>query len=100
VHSALFAFMDEGRESAEFAIAVRSDLKGRGLGWLMMQLIIEYGRSAGFERIYGQILQENTIMLKMCKQLGFETRINGADPSVREVSLTMKRFDDASNDPA
>jgi hypothetical protein len=31
---------DEGRESAEFAIAVRSDLKGRGLGWLMMQLKI------------------------------------------------------------
>jgi RimJ/RimL family protein N-acetyltransferase len=80
---------DEGRESAEFAIAVRSDLKGRGLGWLMMQLIIEYGRSAGFARIYGQILQENTVMLKMCRELGFETRVTGADPGVREVSLTL-----------
>jgi hypothetical protein len=28
-------------------------------------------------------------MLKMCRQLGFETRVTGADPGVREVSLTL-----------
>ena len=32
-------------DSGEYAILVRSDLKGRGLGWLLMQTIIEYARS-------------------------------------------------------
>ena len=76
-------------ESAEYAIAVRSDLKGLGLGWLMMQLIIEYARSTGLNRMHGQILRENSVMLKMCKELGFEIRSNAADPGVREVSLTL-----------
>ena len=33
----------------EYAILVRSDLKGHGLGWLLMQLIIEYARAEGIE---------------------------------------------------
>ena len=36
-------------DSGEFAILVRSDLKGRGLGWQLMQLIIEYARAEGLE---------------------------------------------------
>ena len=34
-------------DSGEYAILVRSDLKGHGLGWLLMQTIIEYARSEG-----------------------------------------------------
>jgi RimJ/RimL family protein N-acetyltransferase len=33
--------VDEVDDTAEYAIVIRSDIKGRGLGWLMMQLIIE-----------------------------------------------------------
>ena len=38
-------------ESGEYAILLRSDLKGRGLGWALMQLIIEYARSEGLKVI-------------------------------------------------
>ena len=34
-------------ENGEYAILLRSDLKGRGLGWALMQMIIEYARSEG-----------------------------------------------------
>ena len=50
-------------ESGEYAILLRSDLKGRGLGWLLMQLIIEYARAEGLRRIEGQVLSENRTML-------------------------------------
>jgi acetyltransferase len=30
---------------AEYAILVRSDLNGHGLGWLLMELMIEYARA-------------------------------------------------------
>ena len=50
---------DAEYDSGEYAILVRSDLKGRGLGWLLMQLIIEYARAEGMRTIEGQVLQEN-----------------------------------------
>ena len=31
---------DANFDPAEYAILVRSDLKGRGLGWLLMQMIV------------------------------------------------------------
>ena len=46
-------------ENGEYAILLRSDLKGRGLGWTLMQLIIEYAKSEGLKQISGQVLQEN-----------------------------------------
>ena len=38
---------DADFDTAEFAILVRSDQKGHGLGWQLMQLIIEYARAQG-----------------------------------------------------
>ena len=35
---------DYAYESGEYAILIRSDLKGYGLGWLLMELMIEYAR--------------------------------------------------------
>ncbi|KIZ39276.1 bifunctional acetate--CoA ligase family protein/GNAT family N-acetyltransferase, partial [Rhodopseudomonas palustris] len=42
-------------ESGEYAILLRSDLKGRGLGWALMQLIIEYAKSEGLKSVAGQV---------------------------------------------
>jgi acetyltransferase len=47
------AHADANYERGEFAILVRSDMKGRGLGYLVMQLIIEYARSEGLTAIGG-----------------------------------------------
>jgi acetyltransferase len=58
-------------DTAEYAVLVRSDVKGRGLGWLLMQTILEYARSEGLQRVEGQVLNENTTMLTMCRELGF-----------------------------
>jgi GNAT superfamily N-acetyltransferase len=58
-------------ETAEFAILVRSRLKGHGLGWLLMRHVIEYAKEKGLRRVYGDVLVENTTMLQMCAELGF-----------------------------
>src|SRR5262249_55004221 len=52
----------EDGQSAEYAISLRSDLKGHGLGWQLMQLIIDYARVKGLRRIVGQVLAENHVM--------------------------------------
>jgi acetyltransferase len=76
-------------ENGEYAILLRSDLKGRGLGWALMQLIIEYARSEGLKMISGDVLQENTIMLEMCRSLGFEIKTDPADPGICDVKLVL-----------
>jgi acetyltransferase len=75
---------DANYEAGEYAILVHSDLKGRGLGWLLMQQIIEYARSEGIKTIEGQILRENSTMLAMCRELGFAI---GPDPNDAEICV-------------
>jgi RimJ/RimL family protein N-acetyltransferase len=81
---------DASHESGEYAILLRSDLKGRGLGWRLMQQIIAYAKSEGLKRIYGQILQENTVMLKMCRELAFEIKTDPEDRGLRDVTLMLE----------
>jgi acetyltransferase len=80
---------DSVYESGEYAILLRSDLKGKGLGWVLMQLIIEYAKSEGLKVISGDVLRENTVMLEMCRNLGFEVSSNPAEHGICEVRLKL-----------
>lgn len=81
---------DANHENAEFAILVRSDLKGRGLGWLLMQLMLEYARAERLHAITGQVLRENRTMLAMCRELGFSIEGNESIDGVLEVRLPLE----------
>jgi acetyltransferase len=77
-------------ESGEYAILLRSDLKGRGLGWALMQLIIEYAKSEGLKAISGDVLAENTVMLEMCRTLGFEVKTDPIEQNICNVKLSLQ----------
>jgi acetyltransferase len=77
-------------ETGEYAILLRSDLKGRGLGWALMQLIIEYAKSEGLKQISGDVLQENIVMLNMCRDLGFEIKTSPVEHDICEVKLNLR----------
>ncbi|HEY5804168.1 MAG TPA: bifunctional acetate--CoA ligase family protein/GNAT family N-acetyltransferase [Lysobacter sp.] len=81
---------DANYDHGEYGILVRSDLKGQGLGWRLMQTIIEYARWLGLRSIEGEVLQENRTMLDMCRRLGFSTTANPDDPTVVTVSLPIE----------
>jgi acetyltransferase len=80
---------DSIHESGEYAILLRSDLKSHGLGWALMQLIIEYAKSEGLKRISGQVLQENAVMLNMCRELGFVLKSDAADHTICNATLEL-----------
>jgi len=52
---------------------VRSDLKGAGLGKVLMNKIIDYTREKGRERLMGVVLRKNTGMRGLATRLGFTT---------------------------
>jgi acetyltransferase len=80
---------DANHESGEYAILLRSDLKGQGLGWLLMRLMIEWARHEGLRHVEGQVLRENTVMLEMCSGLGFAIRSDRDDPDIKVVTLAV-----------
>jgi acetyltransferase len=82
---------DPNHEEGEYAILLRSDLKGRGLGWALMKLMIEYARADGLKTVTGEILRENTTMLAMCQALGFTIAGDPDDPDLRVVTLELDR---------
>jgi acetyltransferase len=77
-------------ETGEYAIIVRSDLKGKGLGWHLMQTIIDYARGRDLRSIEGQVLRGNTTMLDMCRELGFALRPDPRDPGIVAVRLDLQ----------
>lgn len=80
---------DAAHTAGEYAIVLRSDLKGRGLGWALMRMMIDYSKSEGLTMIRGQVLQQNSVMLKMCRELGFTVRTDADDPGLCDVALDL-----------
>jgi RimJ/RimL family protein N-acetyltransferase len=76
-------------DSGEYAVLIRSDLKTHGLGWHLMQMIIAYARAKGLRCIEGQVLHDNSTMLEMCRELGFEIRSNPDEPYISDVKLLL-----------
>jgi len=80
--------LDPDRARGEYAVMVRSDRIGTGLGLRMMEEIIAYARSIGLKQVFGDVLAENTRMLDMCAKLGFN-RTGSPEPGVVEVTLNL-----------
>lgn len=80
---------DPDNVRAEYAVMVRSDMKGQGLGYILMNKILDYARSRGVKEVYGEVLRENSNMLAMCRTLGFVRKENLDEPGVVEVRIEL-----------
>ncbi|WP_296657064.1 GNAT family N-acetyltransferase [Paraburkholderia sp.] len=75
------AVSDPDNETAEFAVTVLSNIKGHGLGRMLMERIIAYARSRGTHWLLGEALRENTPMIGLARACGF-TVTPTEDPGV------------------
>ncbi len=89
MYGAVRIIADPDGDKAEFATTIRSDMAGMGLGPMLMQRIIDYGRAHGIKEIFGEVLRENKPMLKVCERLGFSRKANLDEPGVVEVKLPL-----------
>ncbi|WJV53073.1 bifunctional acetate--CoA ligase family protein/GNAT family N-acetyltransferase [Prodigiosinella aquatilis] len=69
------AISDPDNTDAEFAVLVRSDLKGLGLGRHLMEKLIHYADVHGLEKLTGITMPHNQGMLTLAKKLGFSLDI-------------------------
>ncbi len=82
-------FIDPDNVEAEFAIIVRSDMKGRGLGHLLMRKMIDFLIGRGTQRMVGAVLHENHGMLELARSNGFVVDTAGSDADALRVVLTL-----------
>src|SRR3546814_19936071 len=65
---------DANFDRGAYGIMVRSDLKGAGIGWRLMEGMIEVAPWLGLNVIEGQVRREHSTMLSMCRPLGSAVR--------------------------
>ncbi|RLQ23598.1 GNAT family N-acetyltransferase [Seongchinamella sediminis] len=76
-------------DSCEFALTVADAWQARGIGPRLMQRLIEIAGERGLDTMLGEVLAQNSRMLRMCKRLGFSSMRNPDDPEVIVVSLPL-----------
>jgi acetyltransferase len=64
------AIADPDNVSAEFAIIVRSDIKGKGLGPVLFGKLIAYCRSRGIKELVGEALMDNQRIKGLVRRFG------------------------------
>jgi acetyltransferase len=79
-------YADPDNVSGEFAILVRSDLHGNGLGTALIHRIIALARQRGLAKIVGSVLRDNTRMLRLVRELGFVAEQARGD----EVTMALR----------
>ena len=67
----------------------RRSAMANGLGWALMQRLIEVSKRIGLKQMIGQVLRDNTSMLAMCRQLGFAIRPDPEDAGIALVELPV-----------
>ncbi len=60
-----------------------------GLGVVMMRRIIDYARKCGIREIYGDVLAENSTMLKLYRVLELSQTAIPDDPGLVQVTLKL-----------
>jgi acetyltransferase len=68
---------------------VRSDLKGGGLGELLLNKLIAYLRQRGTQRLVATVLVENARMLELARELGFEFDAEQPEHDTRRIALAL-----------
>jgi acetyltransferase len=81
---------EDDSSCGEFAIVVRTDLKGKGLGYALLDKLVRYCESAGLAQITGEIMADNQPMLDLAKALGFRI-VDRTEPGVVRVSLEFSK---------
>jgi acetyltransferase len=77
------------KSSCEFALVIADAFQNRGLGGVMMQVLIDTARAKGLRTIEGEVLAHNTGMLKLMQRLGFERHKDSMDDGIVVVTKRL-----------
>jgi acetyltransferase len=83
---------DADNRVADLAMVVSSSFKGKGLGGLLLQQLIDYAKGRGIATLRFETLPENKPMQKLGLKAGFSV-IKGGDPGTLNMHLQLAEPD-------
>lgn len=78
------------KPEGEFAIMVRSDQAGHGLGHCLMREMLRWARDRGLTCVRGEIMAENKRMLRLARAFGAVVQPQTRDFSTVHVVIDLK----------
>lgn len=78
------------KPEGEFAIMVRSDQSGYGLGHVLMEQMLGWARDRGLARVRAEILSENKRMLRLAREFGAVVQPQNRDFHTVHVAIDLK----------
>jgi acetyltransferase len=76
-------------ETCEFALVIADSMRGKGLGHKLMVALMDAARAKGLQAIEGEVLNNNTGMLRLMKRLGFNIEASVDDESIKRVRKVL-----------
>ena len=84
------AVCDPDNIAAEFAILVRTDVKGRRLGSFLLDKMVRYLREHGTRRMVGYVLSDNEAMHALVRSRGFRVESLTKEPGATFYDLELQ----------
>src|SRR4051794_1711170 len=91
---AVGSYLTLGNRSAEAAFAVSDPFHGKGLGTILLERLATLATANGFRRFEAMVLPENTAMLEVFQESGFEIR-SKSDRGCITVLLSLSPTSDS-----
>ena len=81
---------DNTLDTAEVAVSVREDYKGKGAGWAMLDLLAEEARRRGVRRVISIESRDNHEAIEVERDKGFTLEAYDGDPTLVILSKTFR----------
>ncbi len=85
---ARYAINPDGH-TCEFAIVIADEWQHRGFGHKLMQSLMDAARARGLKLMQGEVLTNNSNMLKLVQKLGFEMKVSPEDHNIMAVQKVL-----------
>ncbi len=79
--------LQPNRRKGEFAVVVKDQWQGQGLGSGLVKQIIEISKELGVDTLSADVLTSNRKMLSLCKRIGFDLKT--ADDETQKATLKL-----------
>ncbi len=89
VASALLA-CDAALDTGEMAISIRSDYKGKGVGWAMLDFLAGEARERGVRRVISIESRDNHAAIELEREKGFTPEPFDDEPTLVVLSKTLR----------
>ena len=89
VASALLA-CDTAMDTGEIAVSIRSDYKGKGVGWALLDFLGQEARTRGLRRVIAIEARDNHAAIELEREKGFVPEPFEDDPSLVILSKSFR----------